>query len=55
MNWKFWSRDIKSPITEEDQNWLEDAFLWYEDQFGRESLTAFKTLTPTKSDFNWEF
>jgi hypothetical protein len=50
----FWSRKAKSPITEEDEQWIISSFQWFETAFGKE-LTKTEIYLPTKQFFDFEF
>ncbi|MEO9965472.1 MAG: hypothetical protein ABJF11_06780 [Reichenbachiella sp.] len=45
----------KPTVTSEDQEWIEDAFIWLEEQYGREYLKSLKIIEPTKEFFDHQF
>ncbi|MBO6661261.1 MAG: hypothetical protein JJ909_16590 [Roseivirga sp.] len=45
----------KPTVTPEDKEWIEDAFLWLEEQYGREYLKTIRIIEPTKKIFDHEF
>lgn len=51
----FWNRKPKSPITPEDQIWVEDSFQFLIANFGEDHLLTLKTVEPTKEFFNRDF
>ncbi len=45
----------KPTVTPEDKEWIEDAFIWFEDQYGRDFLKNLRIVEPTKEFFNHQF
>ena len=45
----------KPTVTPADKEWIEDAFIWFESQYGREYLKNVKIIEPTKAFFNHTF
>ncbi len=45
----------KPTVTSEDQEWIEDAFIWFEEQYGRDYLKSLKIIEPTKEFFDHQF
>ncbi len=45
----------KPTVTAEDQNWIDEAFVWFEQQYSREYLKTVKIIEPTKEYFNYNF
>lgn len=45
----------KSSVTSDDKNWIEEAFLFLEKEYGREYLKSMKTIEPTKEFFPIDF
>lgn len=45
----------KPTVTPEDQEWVEDAFIWFESQYGREYLKNLTIIEPTQSFFPRKF
>jgi len=45
----------KATVTTEDQKWIEDAFIWFEEQYGSDYLKSLKIIEPTKEFFNHPF
>lgn len=45
----------KPTVTSEDKEWIEDAFLWFEEQYGADYLKNVRIIEPTKEFFNYEF
>jgi len=45
----------KPTVTPEDKEWIEDAFLWFEEQYGRDYLKSIRIVEPTREFFNHEF
>ena len=50
----FWNSK-KSPITIEDQEWLEQSFLRLASLFGVNQILEYETILPGKKYFNWNF
>lgn len=48
-------RKPKPTVTLGDQKWIEDAFIWFEEQYGRDYLKSLKIIEPTKEFFNHRF
>lgn len=42
-------------VTEEDRIWIEEAFIWFEEQYGRDFLKSVEIIEPTKKYFNHSF
>ncbi len=51
----FWKSKIRSPITLEDREWIEQSFLWLKEKFGEEYLRKREVVLPTKSYFDKKF
>jgi hypothetical protein len=45
----------KPTVTPEDKEWVEEAFLWFEQQYGRDFLKCVRTIEPTKEFFQLDF
>lgn len=45
----------KLTVTPEDKEWIEDAFLWFEEQYTPEFLRSLRIVEPTKEFFSIEF
>jgi len=45
----------KPTVTPEDKEWVEDAFLWFEEQYSRDFLKRVKVIEPTKEFFGHQF
>jgi hypothetical protein len=45
----------KPTVTPEDKDWIEDAFIWLEQQYGQERLKHVVTIEPTKEFFPIDF
>lgn len=45
----------KPTVTPEDKEWIEDAFIWFEEQYGRDFLQNVKVIEPTKAFFDHQF
>jgi len=45
----------KPTVTPEDQEWIEDAFIWFEQQYSRDYLKSLKIIEPTKEFFDYQF
>ncbi len=45
----------KRSVTTEDKEWIEDAFLWFEEQHGREFLKNVSIVEPTREFFPIDF
>ncbi|WP_192820231.1 hypothetical protein [Rufibacter sp. LB8] len=50
----FWNRKAKSPITEEDEDWIISSYHWFEQAFGKK-LTETEIFLPTAQFFDFEF
>jgi len=50
----FWNIS-KSPITLEDQQWLEDSFIELAKLFGSNQILAYETVLPNEKYFDWNF
>lgn len=48
-------RKPKPTVTSEDQQWIEEAFLWFEQQYGREYLKSVRIIEPTREFFDYDF
>jgi hypothetical protein len=46
---------LKPTVTTEDQEWIEGAFLWFEEQYGRDYLKSLRIIEPTKEFFDHQF
>ncbi|MEO1448754.1 MAG: hypothetical protein AAFV07_04455 [Bacteroidota bacterium] len=46
---------LKPPVTQADKEWLEEAFLWIEKEFGAEFLKTVEIITPTPRYFPGEY
>ena len=47
---KSYNRD-QCPVNSETRKWLEDCFIWFIENLGREKIKKVKVLTPTPDDF----
>lgn len=45
----------KPTVTPDDKEWVEDAFLWLEEQYGTEYLKNVRIIEPTKEFFDHQF
>lgn len=45
----------KPSVTSEDKDWIEDAFIWFEQQYGQDFLKNVQTIEPTKDFFPIDF
>ena len=45
----------KPTVTPEDKVWIEEAFLWFEEEYTRDLLKNIKTIEPTKEFFPLDF
>ncbi|MEQ8903862.1 hypothetical protein [Ekhidna sp.] len=45
----------KPTVTTEDKEWIEDAFLWFEEQYGTDFLKNLRIIEPTKEFFDHNF
>jgi hypothetical protein len=45
----------KPTVTPGDKEWIEDAFLWFEEQYGRDYLKSLRIIEPTKEFFDLQF
>lgn len=45
----------KPTVTPEDKDWIEEAFIWFEQQYGQDFLKNVVTITPTKDFFPIDF
>lgn len=45
----------KPTVTPEDKKWIEDAFIWFEEQYGRDYLKSLRIIEPTKEFFDHQF
>lgn len=45
----------KPTVTQDDKEWVEEAFLWLEEQYGTEFLKNIRIIEPTKEFFNHQF
>jgi hypothetical protein len=50
----FWNRKAKSPISEEDEDWIVASYHWFEQAFGF-SLNESEIYLPTKQFIDFEF
>jgi hypothetical protein len=48
-------REPKPTVTLDDKGWIEEAFIWFEQQYGQEFLKNVVTITPTKDFFPLDF
>ena len=48
-------RTATPTVTAEDKEWVEEAFLWFENQYGREYLKNVKIIEPTTAFFPLNF
>ncbi|BDD05542.1 hypothetical protein [Aureibacter tunicatorum] len=46
---------VKSTVTPEDKEWIEDAFLWFENVYGAKFLKSIQIIEPTQDFFNYTF
>ena len=51
----FWNKKIKSPITNTDEDWLNNDLTWLREAFNEEHFQSIKTVTPTKDCYNRDF
>ncbi|TMM29951.1 hypothetical protein FDT66_08770 [Polaribacter aestuariivivens] len=51
----FWKKKNKSPITIEDEEWLNSDLGWLKDVLSEPHFLEIKTVTPTKEFYNIEF
>jgi hypothetical protein len=51
----FWNKKLKLPVTQEDQNWVEESFSFLKDSLGELNIFGITTLTPTKNYFDCDF
>ena len=51
----FWKKKPKLPITEEDQQWVEQSLTFLRNSIGEKSLLSVTTVTPTPSFFDRDF
>jgi hypothetical protein len=51
----FWRNKISCPISKEDKEWLEDSFLWLEDEFGSSIIKERPITLPTKEYWDKPF
>ena len=55
-NWlMFWKKKIKSPITKEDEEWLNSDLKWLKEVLSLPHFLEIKTITPTKNYYNIDF
>lgn len=45
----------KATVTSEDKVWIDEAFLWFEEQYGRDFLKNVRIIEPTKEFFDHQF
>ena len=45
----------KPTVTPEDKEWIEEAFLWFESQYGRDYLQNVRIIEPTRTFFDHWF
>lgn len=45
----------KPTVTQDDKDWIEEAFLWLEKQYGQDYLKNVQTIEPTKESFPLDF
>ncbi len=45
----------KPTVTPEDKEWIEEAFLWFEEEYTRDYLKNVRTIEPTKEFFPIDF
>ncbi|HEY5746934.1 MAG TPA: hypothetical protein VIU12_12705 [Chryseolinea sp.] len=45
----------KPTVTPEDKDWIEEAFLWFEEEYTRDFLKNVRTIEPTKEFFSIDF
>jgi len=45
----------KPTVTPEDKDWIEEAFLWFEEQYTRDHLKHLRMIVPTKEFFPIDF
>jgi len=45
----------KSTVTADDKDWIEEAFIWFEQQYGQDFLKNVVTIEPTKTFFPIDF
>ncbi|WP_194776557.1 hypothetical protein [Pararhodonellum marinum] len=46
---------LKPTVTEEDKQWIEDVFIWFEEEYGRVYLKNVPVILPTKEFFPFDF
>src|SRR5687768_2326945 len=51
----FWKKSTNSPITEDDELWLEDDLKWLVLEFGYEFSRNLQTQLPTREFFDYTF
>jgi hypothetical protein len=51
----FWKRKIKSPITIEDEKWLNSDLKWLREELSESHFLEIKTVTPTLDFYNRTF
>lgn len=51
----FWSKKIKSSVSEEDEKWLNNDLSWLREAFSEKHFQEIKTVTPTKDFYNRTF
>ena len=51
----FWKKKIKSPVTTEDEEWLNSDLGWLKDVLSEPHFLEIKTVTPTKDFYNRDF
>ncbi|MEM6817048.1 MAG: hypothetical protein AAF600_22090 [Bacteroidota bacterium] len=51
----FWNKKNKSPVTEEDRIWLDDALNWLVKELGEDHFMNIRTVTPTKDFYERTF
>lgn len=45
----------KPTVTPEDKDWIDEAFLWFEQEYGHDYLKSVRTIEPTKEFFPIDF
>lgn len=45
----------KPTVNQDDKEWIEDAFIWLEEQYGKEYLKGIRVIEPTSEFFDHKF
>ncbi|BDD08057.1 hypothetical protein FUAX_04890 [Fulvitalea axinellae] len=46
---------VKPTVTPEDREWIENAFLWFENEYGSDFLKSVRIVEPTRAFFDYRF